>query len=380
MAGSTLPETMKAQVLEQFNQPYVLRSLPLPQLASDSDLLIKVDAARALLYPYPQIPRESLKNTVSARKSVHLVSSYPRRGVSRIKSLCRDCLATGQPTKGLTLTPITLGAYHPCGTCFECADTTRTESDHAGYSVFCSKANNNGINRNGGFSEYAVVDARQVALLPEEISPVDAAPLMCAGITIFGALKRCKLERGQRVGIVGAGGGLGHLGLQFATAMGLRTVGVDAADAPLQLARNLKTDAQIVDARTEKAELIVQHIGEEDGESENANMGLDAVIILPEGQSGFDYGMKLLKNHGICVVVSFPEAGFHMSARDLVFRDITVTGSLVSSNKTLHEMLDFAAKHNVKAVSKTFPLDNLNGLVEEYNKAAGGKLVVDMSL
>ncbi|KAK4973760.1 hypothetical protein LTR42_005749 [Elasticomyces elasticus] len=271
------------------------------------------------------------------------------------------------------------------------------KSDHAGYSVFCSKANNNGINRNGGFSEYAVVDARQVALLPEEISPVDAAPLMCAGITIFGALKRCKLERGQRVGIVGAGGGLGHLGLQFATAMGLRTVGVDAADAPLQLARNLKTESQIVDARTEKAEIIVQRIGEEDGESESANMGLDAVIILPEGQSvgiprsrpirhsltsqkGFDYGMKLLKNHGICVVVSFPEAGFHVSARDLVFRDITVTGSLVSSNKTLHEMLGFAAKHNVKAVSKTFPLDNLNGLVEEYNKAAGGKLVVDMSL
>ncbi|KAK3643909.1 hypothetical protein LTR22_015450 [Elasticomyces elasticus] len=254
------------------------------------------------------------------------------------------------------------------------------KSDHAGYSVFCSKANNNGINRNGGFSEYAVVDARQVALLPEEISPVDAAPLMCAGITIFGALKRCKLERGQRVGIVGAGGGLGHLGLQFAIAMGLRTLGVDAADGPLQLARDLKTDAQIVDARTEKAELIVQRIGEEDGESKSANMGLDAVIILPEGQSGFDYGMKLLKNHGICVVVSFPEAGFHVSARDLVFRDITVTGSLVSSNKTLHEMLDFAAKHNVKAVSKTFPLDNLNGLVEEYNKAAGGKLVVDMSL
>jgi len=69
-------------------------------------------------------------------------------------------------------------AYHPCGTCFECADTSRVESDYAGYSVYCSKASNNGISRNGGFSEYAVVDARQVALLPDAVSAVDAAPLM----------------------------------------------------------------------------------------------------------------------------------------------------------------------------------------------------------
>jgi len=182
------------------------------------------------------------------------------------------------------------------------------------------------------------------------------------------------------VGIVGAGGGLGHLGLQFAAAMGLRTMGIDAADGPLQLAKSLGIDTEIVDARTQEAESIVKRIGREDGESDSANMGLDAVIILPEGQAGFDYGMKLLKNHSLCVVVSFPEKGFHVSARDLVFRDITVTGSLVAGNASLNEMLEFAAKHNVKAVSKTFALDKLNELVDEYNKAAGGKLVVDMSL
>jgi len=220
----------------------------------------------------------------------------------------------------------------------------------------------------------------KVALLPDEITPVNAAPLMCAGITIFGAMKRCSLSSGQRIGIIGAGGGLGHLGLQFATAKGLRTMGVDAADGPLQLARSLNTGAQIVDARSQKAESIVQQLGAEDGDSDAANMGLDAVIILPEGQSGFEFGMALLKHHGICVVVSFPDAGFHVSARDLVFRDIKVIGSLVSGNNTLQEMLSFAAEHKIKAVSKTFALDNLNGLVEEYHRAAGGKLVVDMSL
>ncbi|TKA56081.1 hypothetical protein B0A55_11155 [Friedmanniomyces simplex] len=374
MAEITLPKEMKAQVLEAFNQPYALKSLPVPQLASDDDLLIKVDAAS---YCHTDFVLASGQMRPSP-------PSFPHIGCHEFAGTIVSLSASPSSSAKQYRVGQKVGApgraYHPCGTCFECVDTSRPESDYAGYSVYCSNASNNGINRNGGFSEYAVVDARQVALLPETITPVDAAPLMCAGITIFGALKRCKLSRGQRVGIVGAGGGLGHLGLQFATAMGLQTIGVDAADGPIHLAKSLGTAAEIVDARSQEAESIVRRLGKEDGESNSANMGLDAVIILPEGQSGFDFGMKLLKHHGLCVVVSFPEAGFHMSARDLVFRDITITGSLVGGNNTLREMLDFAAKHNVRAVSKTFALDNLNGLVEEYHKAAGGKLVVDMSL
>ena len=109
-------------------------------------------------------------------------------------------------------------------------------------------------------------------------------------------------------------------------------------------------------------------------------MGLDAVIILPESQAGFEYGVKLLRNHGLCVVVSFPENGFQVSARDLVFRDITVRGTMLGTNSVLRETVEFAAKHNIKAHKKTFSLKQLNELVDEYNKGEGGKLVVDMSL
>lgn len=109
-------------------------------------------------------------------------------------------------------------------------------------------------------------------------------------------------------------------------------------------------------------------------------MGLDEVIILPESQKAFDYGVKLLKSHGKCVVVSFPKAGFHLSSRDLVFRDITVVGSLVGSNKVLREMLEFSDRHNIRAMLKRYPLSKLNDLVAEYHQGGGGKLVVDMSL
>lgn len=161
--------------------------------------------------------------------------------------------------------------------------------------------------------------------------------------------------------------------------MNLKVTGVDAADGPLELARSLGTKATIVDARSTTSDDVVQAVGQTDAEEDRANMGLDAVIILPESQVSFDYGVKLLRNHGVCVVVSFPENGFHVSARDLVFRDIQVIGSLLGSNTTLREMVEFAARHSVKAVKKTFSLEKLNDLVDEYNKGGGGKLVVDMT-
>lgn len=199
---------------------------------------------------------------------------------------------------------------------------------------------------------------------------------MCAGVTIYGALKRCQPELGPggTVGIVGCGGGLGHLGLQMAARMGYRVVGVDNTDAALALARHLDLGparVHLFDTRTTDARQVVDLV---------AGVGLDAVIVLPEAQAAFDYGMQLLRDHGKCVVVSFPERGFHLSARDLVFRGITVVGSLVGSNKVLREMLAFAAAHGVRAKVKTFPLARLNELVEAYHRGDGGKLVVDMSL
>lgn len=211
---------------------------------------------------------------------------------------------------------------------------------------------------------------------------------MCAGVTIYGALKRCQpeLKPAGTVGIVGCGGGLGHLGLQMASKMGYHVVGLDNTDAALALSTELHLGSRvhIFDTRKMDAQQVVDQMSQQQqqrGDDDKPNiMGLDAVIILPEAQPAFDYGMKLLRDHGKCVVVSFPEKGFHMSARDLVFRGITIVGSLVGSNKLLREMLDFAAVHHVRAKVKTFPLAKLNELVEAYHRGEGGKLVVDLSL
>ncbi|RKU49424.1 hypothetical protein DL546_006650 [Coniochaeta pulveracea] len=373
-----LPSEMKAQFLEAFSTPYVLRSVPLPSPVKPNDVLIKVDAASychtdAVLAAgnmppnpptFPHIGCHEFAGTVVALPSS---SSSPWRVGDRV----------GVPGR----------AFHPCGSCFECVrgpTTDDPDADEPGYSVYCPNSVNNGISGPGGFRAYAVVDGRQVAPIPEGMSAVDTAVLMCAGVTVYAALKRCKLNKGQRVGIMGCGGGLGHLGLQFAVKMGYQVLGVDAADAPLRLAQDIAATEgkgiRIVDARVELAKDIVSQIGEEDDRRDRGDMGLDAVIILPESQNAFDYGMSLLRNHGKCIVVSFPAEGFHLSAWDVVFRDISIQGSLVGSNKLLREMLQFAAEHQVRAKVKTFPLSGLNDLVKEYQKGEGGKLVIDMSL
>lgn len=204
---------------------------------------------------------------------------------------------------------------------------------------------------------------------------------MCAGVTIYKAIKQCGLQSGQRLGIVGCGGGLGHLGLQLVDRMRLKVTGVDATDAAIALATSLDTKADLVDARTTSSAEVVTKIGAEDGnlDVDKANMGVDVVIILSESQISSDYGISLLRNHGICIVLSLPEPGFRVSPIDLIFRGITVKGTILGTDEVLQETVTFTAKHNIRPKRKVFPLEDLNLLVTEHEKAMGGKLVHDLS-
>ncbi|KAH9878087.1 hypothetical protein J1614_003304 [Plenodomus biglobosus] len=377
----SLPETMLAQVLETYKEPYRLRTVPLPVPSTPHDVLIKVDAASYCHTDY----------VLAEGQMPGLPSSFPHIGCHEFAGTIVSHFHAPSPEASALAVGARVGvpgrAFHACGKCFECRNDRPSDpvaEDEGGYSVHCVTSGNNGLSKDGGFAEYAVVDARQVAPIPDRLTAVETAPLMCAGVTIYAALKRCGQEKSSRVGILGAGGGLGHLGLQFGAKMGYRILGIEAADAPLALAQGvvqkLSPAPRIVDARAKLAIDVVQELGAEDGKKDVGEMGLDAIIVLPESQKAFDYGMKLLKTHGTCVLVSFPEQGFHISAHDIVFRDIKIMGSLVGSNKILRETLEFSAEHGVRALTKSYLLTGLNDLVNEYHKGGGGKLVVDMGL
>lgn len=192
--------------------------------------------------------------------------------------------------------------------------------------------------------------------------------------------------KGKLIAISGAGGGLGHLGVQFAAKLGCEVVAVDANNGALSLLKDVvaglgaevASRVHIVDARHSTPEEARTNICGAPESGLDGEKGCDAVIILPEGQQALDYGVKLLRNHSTCVVVSFPKEGFHIQASDLVFRHIKMAGVLVGRNRQVRAMLKFAAENDVRAKTRTYPLEKLNDLVEDYHKGAGGKLIVDL--
>lgn len=368
-----IPSTMRAHYLDNFNTPYVLRDhVPVPVPTHPYDVLIRVDAAS---YCHTDFVLASGKMS-SVEKPV-----FPHVGCHEFTG---TVVALPPNPAQVDFRPgdrvgVSCRSYHSCGVCAECVEDNSPDSDPKGHSVLCPQTKTLGIGIPGGWREYALVDSRQLAAIPLGLSQVDAAPLMCAGLTIYAAIKKAGLKPGQRIGIMGCGGGLGHLGLQYATAMGLKVYGVENSDEPLALARSLKniSGATIIDARTTTAAEVIAPIGIEDHRAIPGQFGLDAVIILPESQKAFQYGVDMLKNHGKCVVVSFPPEGFQTSSLDLIFRDITFVGNVSGTIKQLREMVNFSAEHGIRAQVKVFPFEQLNALVETYLSGHGGKLVMD---
>lgn len=371
---------MRAQVLEAFNTPYVLKDIPKPPSPTGHDILVQVQAA-------------SYCHTDAVFASGAMWQDLPRVGSHEFAGIITALGPNVSNSLGLKVgQPVGVPgrAFHPCGSCYECRNN---DGDPTSYGVWCSKAGNLGLSRDGGFQEYCIADSRQVAPMPSGMTAVETAPLMCAGLTIWNALGAGRVElkkggdnQGKTVAISGAGGGLGHLGVQFAAKLGCNVVAIDASDSALAFLKTvveslgpLSSKVTIVDARKQTAEDARISICGEPEDGLAGEKGVDALLVLPEAQAALTYGMKLIKDHGICVTVSFPKEGFLIQPRDLVFRHIEMRGVLVGRNHQLRAMLNFAGQEGVRAVVTTYKLEELNQLVDDTHSGATGKLVIDMA-
>jgi propanol-preferring alcohol dehydrogenase len=230
--------------------------------------------------------------------------------------------------------------YSACGHCEYCLTAWET---------VCAKAEFGGYTKNGGFAEYIIADPNYVARIPNGLGAKQAAPLICAGITTYKGLKQTEARPGEWIVISGAGG-LGHLGIQYAKAMGLQVCAVDIDDGKLAHATRLGAD-MVVNAR---------HGDPVEAVRKGTNGGAHGVLITAVSLSAFKQGVGMTRKRGTCVLVGLPPGDVPLPLFDVVANCITVRGSFVGNREDMAETLAFAAQGKVKADIELQPLVAIN--------------------
>jgi propanol-preferring alcohol dehydrogenase len=234
--------------------------------------------------------------------------------------------------------------YSACGHCEYCLSAWET---------VCPEAQFGGYTKNGGFAEFILADPSYVAHIPASLSSKEAAPLICAGITTYKGLKVTEAKPGEWVAISGIGG-LGHLAIQYAKAMGLHVCAVDIDDRKLEHAKRLGADA-VVNAKTGDPVAAVQKA---------TTGGAHGVLITAPSLGAFKQGVGMTRRRGTCALVGLPPGDFPVPLFDVVAKCITIRGSFVGTRQDMEESLAFAAAGQVKADIELQPLSAINQIFE----------------
>ncbi|PKG86004.1 alcohol dehydrogenase AdhP [Colwellia sp. 75C3] len=246
--------------------------------------------------------------------------------------------------------------YSACGYCDYCL---------SGDENLCLSQQNAGYSVDGSYAEYCKADGDYVVKIPDGIDYVDAAPLFCAGVTTYKALKVSTAKPGQWIAIFGIGG-LGHLAVQYAVAMGLNVIAVDTGVEKLQLAKSLGATLCL----DFKEDDVVARVLAETG-------GVHASICTAVSKSGFEQSYKVIRRGGKCVLVGLPAEDMPLPIFDTVLNGVSVIGSIVGTRKDLIECLDFAARGKVKAITIEKSLEDINDIFEDMiNGDITGRVVM----
>jgi propanol-preferring alcohol dehydrogenase len=238
--------------------------------------------------------------------------------------------------------------HDACGSCEYCG---------TGWETLCAKQHNSGYSVDGGYAEYMVADASYAARLPSGLDLVKAAPILCAGVTTYKGLKETEARPGEWVVISGIGG-LGHVAVQYARAMGLHVAAVDVAEEKLSLARDLGAEITINAKKLDPAAELQRLIG-----------GAHGALITAVSPAAFQQGIGMLRRGGTCALVGLPPGDFPAPIFDIVLKRLTIRGSIVGTRKDLQEALQFAAEGKINATIEEQPLEAINTV---FDRLRGG--------
>ncbi|TKY85876.1 hypothetical protein EX895_005417 [Sporisorium graminicola] len=357
-----VPRTMKALRIEQFNAnpPYVMRhDVPVPDVGPN-DVLLRIATAG---YCHTEMMVARGEFASKARKPLPVIPSHEPTGV--VVGLGANAAEGSTPLKlGDRVGSITF--RDPCGECDEC---TR------GTPKYCQQQDMVGVTADGAFAEYMLADYRSCVVLPDSLDFDSAAPLFCAGATIYQAIKECQLQPRQTLAIIGAGA-LGHLGVQLAKCLGFNVWLFDARDAPLEMCRSLRYPP---DKAVNSGNIDGHDAAAVDNlvSSELGGKRADATILCTDVIPAYEFGLAITKNHGLFLVVGQPNDPIPIHYNHLIFRDITVKGSLLSDANTTREMCELVAKHKIQVKTSAYTLEEVDKMMDDYAKPNHqGKMVV----
>ncbi|GGX65993.1 alcohol dehydrogenase [Tateyamaria omphalii] len=341
----TLPKTMKAAVVTKLGEPLDIREVPVPKIGP-RDVLVRVRASgvchtdlHAAMGDWPVKPtapfipgHEGVGEVAAIGKDVTHLKEGDRVGVPWL--------------------------HTACGRCEHC---------FGGWETLCESQQNTGCSVDGVYAEYVRADADYVGALPDGLEFGPASPVLCAGVTVYKGLKETEVRPGQWVLISGIGG-LGHMAVQYAKAMGMHVVAVDVADDKLALAKSLGADETINVTTTDPVKEVIDHLG-----------GVHGALVTAVNTQAFAQATGMLRRHGTMSLVGLPPGTFPLPIFEVVLKRLTIRGSIVGTRLDLAESLSLAAEGLIQTHFAWDKLENINTIFERMKAGQiEGRIVLEI--
>jgi propanol-preferring alcohol dehydrogenase len=339
-------KTMKAAVAREYGQPLRIEEVPVPQIGPDQ-ILVHIAASGVCHTDLHAVkgdwPVKATLPLIPGHEGVGTVAAIGA-GVKHVKEGDR----VGVPW-----------LYSACGHCEHCL---------TGWETLCESQNNTGYSVQGGYADYVVAYPDYIGHLPDKLSFTEAAPVLCAGVTVYKGLKETEVKPGEWVVISGIGG-LGHMAVQYAKAMGMHVIAVDIDDSKLKLASALGAEMAINAMYADPVDRVQKEL-----------KGAYGVLVTAVSRSAFAQGVGMLHRRGTMALLGLPPGDFPLNIFDVVLSRKTIRGSIVGTRKDLAESLEFAAEGKVKAHYTTDKLENINHIFEQMEQGKiDGRIVMEIN-
>ncbi len=341
-----MTRTMRAAVVHAFGKPLSIEEVPIP-VPGPGEVLVKIIATgvchtdlHAADGDWPVKPTPSF---IPGHEGAGIVAAVGP-GVTHLKE--------GDPVGIAWL-------HDACGGCEYCV---------SGWETLCESQHDSGYSVNGTFAEYAIGAADYVARLPDNPDFAAMAPILCAGVTTYKGIKETEARPGEWIAISGIGG-LGHVAIQYAKAMGLHVAALDVTEEKLALARQLGAEIAINAKAPDAAAQIVKLTGG----------GAHGVLVTAVSPPAFNQALQLVRRKGTVSLVGLPPGNFPTPIFDVVLKRITLRGSIVGTRKDLAEAVAFAAEGKVRAHIHKAKLADINQVFADLKAGkVDGRIAIDL--